>query len=329
LEHQKAGRPETTAPTENAVTWVHEEPTTKGKRLTDSNGTVVSATEVDPFGGWTDRGMNLDFQPRHFTTYERDTVGGMDEAMARRYHGWWSRFSQPDPYDGSYSLADPQSFNRYSYVQSDPVSFTDPSGMCLAVQFMDPVTQRTWWEFHLCNDATTRHGGGGGGADGGGGGWTPPNATSTQTEGQPLSDCVKKILARYLPREVLDEIRVHTDGLPTLVDLTKYITGPKGAYTSGNDVYFPEGQYDPFSSSGISEIGHEVTHSVQYAKLGNTAFRLLYAQGFYDNLTVLSGLIEGPTKAYEKIQAEKAASAVGLFILDDLRKRFGNENPCP
>jgi len=104
---------------------------TKGQRLVASNGALVSTIELDPFGGDTDRSVNTSFQPRHFTTYERDTVGGMDEAMARRYHGWWSRFSQPDPYDGSYSLTDPQSFNRYSYVQSDPVNFVDPSGLDL------------------------------------------------------------------------------------------------------------------------------------------------------------------------------------------------------
>ncbi len=31
------------------------------------------------------------------------------------------RFDQPDPYDGSYSLSNPQSFNRYAYAQNDPV----------------------------------------------------------------------------------------------------------------------------------------------------------------------------------------------------------------
>jgi len=163
----------------NAVTWVHQDPVTKGQRLVANNGALVSTIELDPFGGDTDRSVNTSFQPRHFTTYERDTVGGMDEAMARRYHGWWSRFSQPDPYDGSYSLTDPQSFNRYSYVQSDPVNFVDPSGMCLAVQFMDPATERTWWEFYLCNDNTTRDGGGGGGGEGGGGGGGVRGTTRT------------------------------------------------------------------------------------------------------------------------------------------------------
>ena len=111
------------------VIWVHQDPVSKGQRLVNINGTLESTIELDPFGGDTNRSVNASFQPRHFTTYERDTVGGMDEAMARRYHGWWSRFSQPDPYDGAYSLVDPQSFNRYSYVQSDPVNFVDPSGL--------------------------------------------------------------------------------------------------------------------------------------------------------------------------------------------------------
>jgi hypothetical protein len=39
------------------------------------------------------------------------------------------RFNQPDPYDGSYNLTDPQSFNRYAYTQNDPVNFVDPSGL--------------------------------------------------------------------------------------------------------------------------------------------------------------------------------------------------------
>jgi hypothetical protein len=49
--------------------------------------------------------------------------------MLRQYHGGWARFDQPDPYDGSYLLADPQSLNRYGYTQDDPVNFTDPSGL--------------------------------------------------------------------------------------------------------------------------------------------------------------------------------------------------------
>lgn len=46
---------------------------------------------------------NSAFQPRKFTSYERD-MNGTDEAMFRRYNRWHSRFDQPDPYDGSYFL---------------------------------------------------------------------------------------------------------------------------------------------------------------------------------------------------------------------------------
>jgi len=41
--------------------------------------------------------------------------------MPRRYNRWWSRFEQPDPYDGSYDMADPQSFNRTGPWQSREV----------------------------------------------------------------------------------------------------------------------------------------------------------------------------------------------------------------
>lgn len=49
--------------------------------------------------------------------------------MHRRYQVNLSRFAQPDPYDGSYSLTDPQTFNRYAYVNNDPVNFIDPAGL--------------------------------------------------------------------------------------------------------------------------------------------------------------------------------------------------------
>src|SRR6202008_3109369 len=87
-----------------------------------------STLEFDPWGGNTSRNNNDVFQPHRFTNYERD-LNASDEAMFRRYNRWWSRFDQPDPYNGSYDLTNPQSFNRYAYVQNDPVNFVDPSGL--------------------------------------------------------------------------------------------------------------------------------------------------------------------------------------------------------
>ena len=61
--------------------------------------------------------------------------------MFRRYNRWQSRFDQPDPYAGSYSLTNPQSFNRYAYVQGDPVNFVDPTGLDISlpgIPFLGP-----------------------------------------------------------------------------------------------------------------------------------------------------------------------------------------------
>ena len=67
--------------------------------------------------------------------------------MHRRYNRWWGRFDQPDPYDGSYDLADPQSFNRYGYVSNDPVNFTDPTGLDGHENRPPPLPPPTWRDY--------------------------------------------------------------------------------------------------------------------------------------------------------------------------------------
>jgi RHS repeat-associated protein len=125
------------------VYWAHQDPVTKGQRLTDAAGNVTSGIELDPWGGETNRSFNSAFQPRKYTSYERDG-NSSDEAMFRRYNRWWGRFDQPDPWDGSYDLADPQSFNRYAYTQSDPVNFTDPTGLTMENPGFIPPYQNGW-----------------------------------------------------------------------------------------------------------------------------------------------------------------------------------------
>lgn len=113
---------------QSGVYWMHQDPFVKSKRVTNSSGNVVSTLELDPWGGNTNRNNNDVFQPHRFTNYNRD-LNAADDAMFRRYNRWWSRFDQPDPSDGSYNFANPQSFNRYAYSNNDPVNFVDPLGL--------------------------------------------------------------------------------------------------------------------------------------------------------------------------------------------------------
>ena len=146
-----------------AVQWVHQEPFSKGQRLTDSSGNLVATVELDPWGSDTSRNSNQAFQPHRFTTYERDSTKS-DDAMARRYNRFWYKFDQPDPYEGSNDVTNPQSLNRYTYTQNDPVNFVDPSGLeCWASYLVTETTnsrgevvKRTWQFLGIhCNPNST------------------------------------------------------------------------------------------------------------------------------------------------------------------------------
>jgi RHS repeat-associated protein len=76
-----------------------------------------------PFG----EGNNADND--EFATYRKDTTAQHYYAWHRFYSTTWGRFSSPDPYVLSGGLTNPQGWNRYSYVENDPVNFTDASGL--------------------------------------------------------------------------------------------------------------------------------------------------------------------------------------------------------
>src|SRR5439155_26115666 len=75
---------------------------------------------------------------------QRDASTGLDHAGWRKYESFSGRWTSLDPDGGSMSTGDPQSFNRYAYVQNDPVRSVDPTGT------------------EMCYDAWCGWGGGGG-----------------------------------------------------------------------------------------------------------------------------------------------------------------------
>jgi RHS repeat-associated protein len=102
-----------------------------GTTVTDRLGSVVekdpyTTTSYFPYG---DEPSATDQNRPKFATYYRDSSTALDYAQQRCYSSTLARFTSPDPYGGSAHLADPQTWNRYGYVQNDPVSSNDPSGL--------------------------------------------------------------------------------------------------------------------------------------------------------------------------------------------------------
>lgn len=79
-----------------------------------------------------------------FGTYWRDSTG-MDYADQRHHQWQFGRFNTPDPYKASVGPRDPGSWNRYAYVQGDPVNFNDPAGLvrCFVVRTVEGDSGRT------------------------------------------------------------------------------------------------------------------------------------------------------------------------------------------
>jgi hypothetical protein len=115
-------------------------------------------------------------------------------------------------------MSDPQSFNRYAYVQNDPVNFVDPSGLLLAaprphigtftVDVFVSWSDQIWDSFDASfagDFGWLSDGPGPGGTDdpGGGGGpqdrlpTHPPSRTANSSQQKQFNDCVKPHVAKY------------------------------------------------------------------------------------------------------------------------------------
>jgi RHS repeat-associated protein len=115
--------------------------------ITNSSGSVMSRHDYKPFGeelgsgtGGRTTGMGFnnsgDNNRKKFTGYERDSETGLDFAQARYYANLQGRFTRPDPFSGSATTTNPQTFNRYAYVGNNPTIRSDPSGLAAHAAMM-------------------------------------------------------------------------------------------------------------------------------------------------------------------------------------------------
>jgi RHS repeat-associated protein len=99
--------------------------------VTDRLGSVVkSGTETLRYFPWGEERNTTTQNRDKFGAYFRDSTG-LDYALNRYYSSSHGRFLTPDPYYSSAGPEGPQSWNRYAYVENDPVNKVDPYGLDL------------------------------------------------------------------------------------------------------------------------------------------------------------------------------------------------------
>jgi len=95
------------------------------------NGEVAERCTNLPFGdGLSCTLTGAQYPPQvPYAGYEPDQETQLDHTWFRKYSSAAGRWTTPDPYLGSMDLANPQTLNRYTYVNNNPISLSDPMGL--------------------------------------------------------------------------------------------------------------------------------------------------------------------------------------------------------
>jgi RHS repeat-associated protein len=149
--------------------------------ITDANHVKVAEHAYYPFGAEIALTPHESIEEAmKFTGHERDIVAGdghtLDDMHARYYNPSFGRFLEVDPVEGD-DPRNPQSWNRYSYVENRPIGSIDPAGMA-AADFIFPSgggNDAFLFEFHPGDDHYFVDAD----SDGGGG---PPARTTPQAK---------------------------------------------------------------------------------------------------------------------------------------------------
>jgi len=129
-------------------------------------------------------------------------------------------------------------------------------------------------------------------------GATNSKIDSMRSSGKPLEAGLRATMETAFGAP-LDRLRIHTG--PEAAAISRQISAK--AFTTGNDIFFGEGQYAPDSKAGAHTLAHEIAHTLQP---GGGAHRLVdVIRRDDDDWGTVKG--KGAKKA-EKKAAKKAAS---------------------
>jgi RHS repeat-associated protein len=124
----------------SAIEYLHRDHLNSVDVLTDGSGAVLERTSFDAFGkrrpsNWTSdpndvyTNERLYRTARGYTGHEHLDNVGLIHMNGRVYDPALGRFTSPDPFVQFPEST--QGLNRYSYVNNNPLSYTDPSGYFL------------------------------------------------------------------------------------------------------------------------------------------------------------------------------------------------------
>jgi RHS repeat-associated protein len=128
-----------TPPTSTDIQYVTANYQGSTSVVTDNGGAVKARHDYLPFGEEIGAGVGsrngtkmfsqTDGVRQKYAGMETDDATGMAHTLWRKQDNWSGRWTSPDPYGGSMYTADPQSFNRYTYCDNDPINSTDALGL--------------------------------------------------------------------------------------------------------------------------------------------------------------------------------------------------------
>lgn len=299
------------------VNYVQQDWQGSVRTVTNNSGFVVSRTDHEAFGEEIGQGIGLRTSAQGYTAPSSPRQGygltekddtGLNHTWFRKNENLAGRWTSPDPYKGSMSLGNPQSFNRYSYVENQPTNFVDPSGLFIYIGPRTPSIDSGWLRFLLDSlefNRRPRDGDDDGGIGGiGGGGIGPPST-------QPPSDvCDISDLAIPAGVSIARNVGIALERFGTVQKahlIGAAVGGVGGALTFGggaasahaNWFYKQVDTNGPWDYKQLDKVGDPKTGKSIYEPFGNFHFGVVgMAAGFggANTLQRMAGYIQEQNK---------------------------------
>lgn len=129
-------------------------------------------------------------------------------------------------------------------------------------------------------------------------------ALSAGSSGTPLPTKLQSEMGAFLGADI-SQVRVHADA--DAAELSRSIGAE--AFTTGKDIYFGAGTYDPSSKKGQHLIAHEVVHTIQQGAVRRQGISRRIPNPLLQRAAVLGTSINAPTKKDLQADVEQKKTA--------------------